>query len=154
MAKLETVLGGLDRPDVLTLLSEHLAEMNSVSPPESTHALDLAGLNDSSVTFWTVLSGEQAAGCAALKKLSPKHAEIKSMRTSNSHRGKGVAKLLMNTILTTAKQRDYQQLSLETGSMDFFLPARNLYERFGFEYCPPFADYVEDPNSVFMTLKF
>lgn len=153
MSKLEIQLGGLDRADVVDLLNEHLAEMRSVSPPESTHALDLAGLEANDVTFWTVTLDNQVVGCAALKELTSTYAEIKSMRTAKSHRGQGIAKFLMIGILDEAKQRGYQQLSLETGSMDFFLPARKLYEHFGFEYCPPFAGYVEDPNSVFMTLK-
>jgi putative acetyltransferase len=91
------------------------------------------------------------AGCGALKELDPQHAEIKSMRMASSHRRKGVAKQLLQHMLDEAKHRGYTRVSLETGSMDFFLPARALYASFGFEHCPPFADYIEDPNSVFMT---
>jgi putative acetyltransferase len=91
------------------------------------------------------------AGCGALKELDPQHAEIKSMRMASSHRRKGVAKQLLQHMLDEAKHRGYTRVSLETGSMDFFLPARALYASFGFEHCPPFAVYIEDPNSVFMT---
>ena len=91
------------------------------------------------------------AGCGAIKELVPQHAEIKSMRTASSHRRKGVAKQLLQHLLDEAKQRGYTRVSLETGSMDFFMPARALYASFGFKNCTPFSDYIEDPNSVFMT---
>jgi putative acetyltransferase len=125
-----------------------------VSPLESVHALDLNKLRKPEITFWTVWDGNQLAGCAAIKELNADHAEIKSMRTSNTHRGKGVAIKIMEHILTVAAERNYQRLSLETGSQDFFIPARKLYERFGFEYCEPFGDYAEDPYSAFMTKAF
>src|SRR5690606_18179958 len=105
------------------------------------------------ITFWSLWDGDNLAGCGALKELDTTHAEIKSMRTANNYRGKGVAIKIMEHILAVAAERGYQRLSLETGPMDFFLPARKLYERFGFSYCGPFADYSEDPHSVFMTKK-
>ena len=138
-------------PEVAILLTEHLDDMYAVSPPESVHALDLEKLRKPEITFWSVWDGESLAGCGALKQLSEDHAEIKSMRTSNLYRGKGVAIKLMEHILATANERNYQRLSLETGTQDFFEPARKLYERFGFEYCGPFGDYAEDPYSAFMT---
>jgi putative acetyltransferase len=141
-------------PEVAQLLNEHLQDMYAVSPPESVHALDLNKLRKPEITFWTVWDGNQLAGCAAIKELNADHAEIKSMRTSNTHRGKGVAIKIMEHILTVAAERNYQRLSLETGSQDFFIPARKLYERFGFEYCEPFGDYAEDPYSAFMTKAF
>jgi len=134
-------------------LEEHIKEMKSVSPPESKHALDLDGLRSPNVTFWTVWESEQIIGCGAYKKLDSTHAEIKSMRVSSKHRGKGVASKLLQHILNEALSQGYRQLSLETGSMPFFEPARNLYGKFGFESCPPFDNYSEDPNSVFMTLE-
>jgi putative acetyltransferase len=90
-------------------------------------------------------------GCGAIKELDLRHGEIKSMRTVSLHQRKGVASRLMQHILEEAKRRCYQRLSLETGSMDAFAPARSLYARFGFEPCGPFASYVVDPYSVFMT---
>jgi putative acetyltransferase len=90
-------------------------------------------------------------GCGALKELNPQHGEIKSMRTASLHRRKGVAATLLKHILEEAKNRKYKRVSLETGPMDAFLPARNLYAGFGFKKCRPFADYVEDPYSVYMT---
>jgi putative acetyltransferase len=138
---------------VAQLLEEHLQDMYAASPPECVYALDLEKLRKPEITFWTLWDGENLAGCGAIKELNATQAEIKSMRTANNYRGKGVAIKIMEHILRVAADRGYQQLSLETGSMDFFIPARKLYERFGFNYCGPFADYPEDPHSVFMTKK-
>jgi len=138
-------------PEVAQILTEHLTDMYAVSPPESVHALDLDKLRKPEITFWSVWDGNQLAGCGALKELDATHAEIKSMRTANAYRGKGVAVKIMEHILGVAAERNYQRLSLETGPQEFFLPARKLYERFGFEYCGPFGDYAEDPYSTFMT---
>ena len=138
-------------PEIQELLREHLRNMREVSPPESVHALDLDALRRPEVTFWTVWEEGELLGCGALKELDAGHAEIKSMRTAARHRRKGVAKLLLAWIVEEAVRRGYSRLSLETGSMEFFEPARRLYASFGFHDCAPFADYLEDPNSVFMT---
>ncbi len=137
--------------EIAALLNEHLRDMHRVSPPESIHALDLEGLRKPAIIFWTIWDEGSLAGCGALKELDPQHAEIKSMRTAFSHRRKGVAKQMLQHLLKEAKQRGYTRVSLETGSMEFFIPSRTLYASFGFAYCPPFADYIGDPNSVFMT---
>ena len=148
---LRVVPDDLSGPDIAEFLREHLRDMLSVSPPESTHALDLTGLRRPEVTFWTVLDGDTLVGCGALKELEPAHGEIKSMRTAGSHRGRGVASLMLSHLLAEARARSYARLSLETGSFEFFAPARALYSKFGFTYCAPFADYREDPHSVFMS---
>jgi putative acetyltransferase len=137
--------------EVHELLREHLRNMSLHSPPESVHALDIEGLRKPGITFWTVWEGGELLGCGALKELDSGHAEIKSMRTSSSHLRKGVARNLLNHIIEEAGRRGYRRLSLETGSAEAFEPARRLYAGFGFTYCGPFADYVEDPYSVFMT---
>lgn len=137
--------------EIRGLLEEHLADMRAISPPESVHALDLDGLRRPEITFWTAWSGAALLGCGALKELSPDHGEVKSMRTARAHRRGGVARAMLAHIVAEARRRGYERLSLETGSMAEFAPARALYERFGFGYCGPFAGYVDDPNSVFMT---
>lgn len=137
--------------EIAALLQEHLDSMAEHSPPESTHALDLDALRAPQVTFWSVWQGRELMGCGALKELDAQHGEIKSMRTVRSHLRKGVAAALLAHMLREAKRRAYRRLSLETGSMQAFAPARALYTRFGFQPCPPFANYVEDPYSVFMT---
>lgn len=143
----------LSGPAVRALLEEHLRSMYEISPPESVHALDLAELRKPEITFWAVWDGDELLGCGALKELGPQHGEVKSMRTANAHRRKGVARAVLKHIIEEARRRSYTLLNLETGSMDAFLPARTLYEGFGFTYCAPFADYVDDPNSVFMELN-
>jgi putative acetyltransferase len=141
----------LQGPEIYKLLQEHLQSMALHSPPESVHALDIEGLRQPGITFWTVWENDELLGCGALKELDSQHAEIKSMRTSSLHLRRGVAKNLLNHILEEARRRGYGRLSLETGSAEAFEPARKLYAGFGFTYCEPFADYVEDPYSVFMT---
>ena len=125
--------------------------MASLSPPESVHALDLDGLRRPEITFWTVWSGNELLGCGALKELDPRHGEIKSMRTAPAHRRKGVARAMLDHIIGEAKARSYERLSLETGSIKAFEAAQELYANSGFSVCPPFADYTEDPNSLYMT---
>jgi putative acetyltransferase len=144
-------LDDLSGSEIYKLLQEHLQSVALHSPPESVHALDIEALRKPEITFWSVWENGELVGCGALKELDSQHAEIKSMRTSSLHLRKGVAKNLLNHILEEAKRRGYSRLSLETGSMEAFEPARKLYANFGFIYCEPFADYVEDPYSVFMT---
>jgi putative acetyltransferase len=141
----------LTRPEIIALLREHLHSMTLHSPPESIHALDIDALRKPEITFWSVWRNAELAGCGAIKELDPRHGEIKSMRTVSSHLRTGVATTLMHHIIEEAGRRSYERLSLETGSMEAFAPARRLYARFGFKYCAPFADYVDDPYSVFMT---
>lgn len=140
--------------DVVALLQAHLDDMHRHSPPESVHALDLDALRRPEITFWTMRDdGGALMGCGALKQLDAGHGEIKSMRTAAAHLRRGVAATLLRHVLRTARARGYRRLSLETGAPEAFAPARALYARFGFAECGPFADYAEDPWSVFMTLE-
>jgi putative acetyltransferase len=141
----------LNGPEIAALLAEHLAGMRSLSPPESVHALPLEGLRRPEVTFWSVWENGELLGCGALKELDPRHGEIKSMRTASGHRRKGVARAMLEHILGEARRRGYRRLSLETGAQPGFEPARQLYASAGFIACGPFAQYTNDPNSVFMT---
>jgi putative acetyltransferase len=147
----EIRIDDLTGPEIAGFLEDHIRDMRSVSPPESKHALDLDGLRKPDITFWSVWDGKQLVGCGAIKELDSTHGEIKSMRTRASHRGKGIGSLVLRHILEVAKERRYRRVSLETGSMPFFEPARRLYRSHGFEECPPFASYKLDPNSVFLT---
>lgn len=143
----------LSGAEVAALLSEHLEGMATHSPPESIHALDLAALRTSDIKFWTAWDNGNLLGCAALKQLDRQHGEIKSMRTTSDHLGKGVATALLIHIIRESRMRSYTRLSLETGSGAAFTPAHKLYEKFGFEYCGPFSDYEPDSFSRFMTLE-
>ncbi|MDV8054926.1 MULTISPECIES: GNAT family N-acetyltransferase [unclassified Rhodococcus (in: high G+C Gram-positive bacteria)] len=143
----------LSRPEVHALLSEHLEDMHATSPAKSVHALDLSGLRGPGVTVWTAWEADALLGIVALKKLSPDHGELKSMRTTGAARGQGVASRLLGFVLDQARERGYVRVSLETGTQDYFAAARRLYVRHGFVECPPFADYVVDPSSTFFSLS-
>ncbi|MGJ8681791.1 GNAT family N-acetyltransferase [Paraglaciecola sp.] len=143
----------LTHPKIGLLLQEHLDDMRATSPPECVHALDLPKLRSPSITFWSIWSGEELLGCAALKRLTPTHHELKSMRTARVHTGKGVANKLLQHLLQHAKTTGITRLSLETGSQEYFKPAHKLYLKYGFEYCGPFANYTNNPNSKFMQLQ-
>ena len=136
---------------IIELLQLHLRSVALHSPPESIHALDLERLRQPDITFWSAWHGSELLGCGALKALDDAHGEIKSMRTVPRHLRQGVAAALLRHIIDEAKRRRYRRLSLETGSAAAFAPARTLYAKHGFVACGPFADYVEDPYSVFMS---
>jgi len=136
---------------IVALLGEHLEHMHSITPAESVHALDIDELRGADVTFWSAWEEDELLGCGALQALDAASGEIKSMRTVVRWQGRGVGSAILDRILAEARQRRYRRLYLETGSMAEFAPARALYERYGFRYREPFGDYVEDPNSVFMT---
>ncbi|MBD3109268.1 GNAT family N-acetyltransferase [Bacillus sp. AGMB 02131] len=148
---MEIKVDDLSGPEVAHLINEHLYSMTLHSPPESIHALSLEHLKKPDITFWSAWENGQLIGCGALKMLDTQHGEIKSMRTSSHHLRKGVARKMLEHIIQEAVNRGMSRLSLETGSMAAFEPARKLYESFGFRYCKPFSGYIEDPNSVFMT---
>jgi len=141
---------------VIRLLEEHRQEMFKHSPPESVHALDIPAMQAPEITFWSAWLDNEFTGCGALKELNfndvERYGEIKSMKTCANHLRQGVAMALMAQLIEVAKQRGYSRLSLETGTMPAFIAARTLYQKLGFRKCPPFANYVEDPHSVCMTL--
>ncbi|MDH6226776.1 MULTISPECIES: GNAT family N-acetyltransferase [Streptomyces] len=140
------------RDDVAALLDEHLQDMYATSPPESVHALDHGTLAGAGIVFVTARAADGTLlGCGALKELGPDHGELKSMRTTAAARGRGIASAVLEHLTGLAERGGYRRLSLETGVEDYFAAARRLYARHGFTECGPFADYTEDPNSVFMT---
>lgn len=146
------VPGNLDDPQVVALLQIHLTRSRAETAPGSAHALDLTGLKSPAITFWTVWDDDVLLGFGALRRLSPDHGEVKSMHTVESERRNGVGSAMLRHIIAAARARAMSRLSLETGSSDYFRSARALYRKHGFVECAPFADYVPDPNSVFMTL--
>jgi putative acetyltransferase len=148
---LEIRVDDLSGSEIAALLREHLENMYEISPRESVHAMDIERLRSSDITFWSAWDCGELLGCGALKELDAQSGEVKSMRTVSAHRRKGVASKILDTIIDEARRRGYERLKLETGSEQSFAPAQALYERYGFVYCGPFGEYVEDPNSVFMT---
>jgi len=155
LQELQIRLDDLSDPRIEAFMQEHLKDMRAVSPPESVHALDMDQLRQPNIAFWsawlTGADGDMLVGTGALKRLDAGHAELKSMRTSTRHRGRGIARQLLNHLLQEARARGFARVSLETGTQPFFEPARQLYLRHGFVECGPFADYGPDPSSFFMT---
>ena len=153
MSRLQIREDDLAGREIADLMREHLENMHEITPPQSVHALDLEALRLPDITFFSAWEGSELLGCGALKELDSKSGEIKSMRTVKAHRRKGVASKILEHIIKEAQRRAYDCLNLETGAIPEFAPARALYIRYGFEYRSPFADYIDDPNSVFMTKK-
>lgn len=145
--------GDFGDPQIMALLQAHMATMQAHSPPESIHALPLAALQTPDISVWAAWEGGTLLAVGALKAISASHGEIKSMHTARAMRGRGIAQAMLDHIVNEAAARGYQRLSLETGSMAAFRPARDLYHRNGFDPCPPFEGYTDDPNSLCMTRR-
>jgi putative acetyltransferase len=152
-AMIRITAGDLEDPRVVELLGVHVATARAATAQGSAHALDVSGLRSPDVDFWAIWDDEELLGIGALRRLAPDHGEVKSMHTARSARRRGVGSAMLRHIIAAARVRGYSRLSLETGSWEYFRPARAFYRGHGFEECPPFADHVPDPNSVFMTLE-
>lgn len=139
-------------PDVRRLLTVHLAFARGQTPPEDAHALDVEDLADPSVMFFSLRRGGALLSVGALKRLDAEHAEVKSMHTVDAARGQGIGRRMLAHLIAVARAEGYRRLSLETGSMDAFAPARALYADAGFTLCEPFGEYRLSPNSTYMTL--
>ena len=137
--------------EVAMLMARHTADMHADTPAESIHMMDAGQLAVPEVLFYVMRDDGMAIGMGAFKRMDASHAEIKSMHVLSEYRGQGLSRLMLDHLMAEAGQQGISRLSLETGSQAMFEPARRLYARAGFEYCPPFGDYVLDPNSVFMT---
>ena len=149
---LKSIEGNFDNPEVHVLLIKHFIELRSVSPEGSAHVLDIAGLKDPSIKFWSLWDGQNLMGIGALKFLDKEHGEFKSIRVSNKFKGKGNGLKVINYLINEAEKLNIKRLSLETGAGDFFLVARKLFNKCGFKTCKPFSHYKNDINSVYMTM--
>ena len=148
---MKSIENNFDEPQVNELLLKHFIELRSVSPPGSTHVLDIPGLKDSTIRFWSLWDGENLVGCGALKILEKEHGEFKSIRIHDNFRKQGQGINVINHLINEAKKLKIKRLSIETGAGDFFIPARKLFKKTGFTACEPFAHYKEDANSVYLT---
>jgi putative acetyltransferase len=145
------IAGDLNDPRVVDLVRHHVMRGRTETAPGSAHALDVAGLASPDITFWTLWKDETLAGTGALKRLSADYGEVKSMHTVESMRGRGVGSAMLSHIITAARASGISRLYLETGTWEYFAPARAFYRSHGFTECPPSGDYILDPNSVFMS---
>ena len=149
---MKSIEGNFDNSEVNDLLKKHFAELKSVSPTGSTHVLDIDGLKDPSIKFWSLWENNELIGCGALKFLEKNHGEFKSIRVADQFRKKGSGERIINHLIVEAKKLNILKLSIETGAGEFFLPARSLFSKFGFKKCPPFANYKDDPNSCYYSI--
>ncbi len=149
---MKSIENNFDDPKVNDLLVKHFVELRSVSPQGSTHVLDIPGLRVPSIKFWSLWEEEELIGCGALKFLDENHGEFKSIRIVDKFRGQGLGKKIIDHLISEAKILKIKKLSIETGSGDFFKPARKLFGKCGFKKCEPFAHYKNDPNSCFFTI--
>ncbi len=149
---MKSVEGNFENPEVNELLNKHFIELRSVSPEGSAHVLDIIGLKDKSIKFWSLWDNNQLIGCGALKFLEKNHGEFKSIRVADKFRKLGIGEKIIEHLIGEAKKLEISKLSIETGAGNFFLPARKLFSKFGFKKCAPFAHYKEDPNSCYYTL--
>ena len=148
---LKSIEGNFDNPEVHELLTKHFVELRAASPEGSAHVLDIPGLKDKSIKFWSLWQDEMLMGCGALKFLEKDHGEFKSIRVHDKFRGKGNGEKVIKHLIDEAKKLKIKRLSIETGAGKFFAPARKLFDNFGFKPCPPFAHYKEDVNSLYLT---
>jgi putative acetyltransferase len=149
---MKSIEGNFDNPEVNELLIKHFIELRSVSPEGSTHVLDIAGLKDPSIIFRSLWEQDQLIGCGALKFLNKNHGEFKSIRVADKFRKKGKSIKVINYLINKAKKLNIKKISLETGTGNFFIPARKLFDKCGFRVCKPFAHYKEDPDACYMSL--
>ena len=149
---MKSIEGNFDNSEVLELLNKHFIELRSVSPVESTHVLDIEGLKDQNIKFWSLWEGNLLMGCGALKFLNKEHGEFKSIRVEDRFRKKDNGIKILKHLIFEAKKLNIKRISVETGTGDFFTPARKLFNKCGFKLCKPFAHYKEDPNSCYMSM--
>ena len=148
---IKSIEGNFDNPEVNELLTKHFIELRAASPEGRAHVLDIPGLKDKSIKFWSLWENENLLGCGALKFLDNDHGEFKSIRVHDKFRKKGNGIKVIKHLIIEAKKLNIKRLSIETGAGDFFKPARKLFEKCNFEPCDPFAHYKDDINSIYLT---
>jgi putative acetyltransferase len=150
---MKSIEGNFDNSEVLELLNKHFIELRSVSPEGSAHVLDIEGLKDQNIKFWSLWEDNLLMGCGALKFLNKEHGEFKSIRVEDRFRKKDNGIKILKHLIFEAKKLNIKRISVETGTGDFFTPARKLFNKCGFKLCKPFAHYKEDPNSCYMSMR-
>ncbi|MBN8533046.1 MAG: GNAT family N-acetyltransferase [Rhizobiales bacterium] len=145
--------GDFSDPQVIALLRYHYEQNRANSPQGSCHVLDLSAMQVPEIAFFTLWEGSGLLGMGALKQLDGGEGELKSMRTLPAAQRRGVASAIVQCLIEEGRKMGLRRLYLETGSYEYFRPARELYAKHGFVECPPFAGYLADPNSTFMMLE-
>ena len=149
---MKSIEGNFDNSEVNELLINHFIELSSISPVCRDHVLDIPGLKNPSIKFWSLWENNQLIGCGALKFLDKEHGELKSIRVADRFRRKGNGIKVINHLIDEAKKLNIKKISLETGAGNFFGSARKLFHKCGFKSCEPFAHYKKDPEACYMSL--
>ena len=149
---MKSIEGNFDNPEVNELLINHFIELSSVSPIDKGHVLDIPGLKNLKIKFWSLWENDELIGCGALKFLDKEHGELKSIRVADKFRRKGNGIKVINHLIDKAKKLNIKKISLETGTGNFFVPARKLFDKCGFKICEPFAHYKKDLDAHYMSL--
>lgn len=139
------------QPDLALLHERHTQAMHADTPPESIHMMSADALAHPDIAFFVMRDDGRPVGMGAVKRITPDHAELKSMHILHEDRGRGLAQTMLDHLIVMARADGITRLSLETGSQPSFEAARRLYFAAGFEECGPFEGYGPDPNSTFMT---
>ena len=148
---IESIEGNFDNPEVNKLLTKHFIELRAASPVGSAHVLDIPGLKNPTIKFWSLWENKKLLGCGALKFLNKGHGEFKSIRVHDNFRNTGKGVKVIEHLIEEAKKLKIKRLSIETGAGKFFEPARKLFKKCNFKPCQPFAHYKEDINSIYLT---
>jgi putative acetyltransferase len=149
---IEIGLDDLSDGKVISLLELHRYEMFKHSPPQSVHALDVEAMHHPDLSFYSARLDGRFVACGALKKHDANLTEIKSMKTKDQFLRLGIANAMLIFLIDNARKCGCSKVCLETGTVDAFIPARQMYTRAGFVKCEPFSGYVRDPHSVCMAL--
>ena len=148
LAGVRVALEAADQPEVIALIAELDAYQTALYPPESHHGIDIDALAQPHVLFAVARHGDgAAAGCGAVV-VGPDFGELKRMFVRPQGRGQGVGQALLSFLEGEARAKGCRALLLETGVSQ--PEALALYERSGYRRRGPFAQYWDDPLSVFM----
>ncbi|MFZ1926074.1 MAG: GNAT family N-acetyltransferase [Solirubrobacteraceae bacterium] len=153
MDELDIAIADPRLDDVRQLVEHHLKFGRSHSPPQDAHALEVDSLLDPAVTLFSIRRRGELVAIGALKRLDDQHAELKTMHTAEHVRGLGIGRAMLDHLLSVARERGFEDVSLETGVHEAFAPARSLYASEGFAPCEPFGDYRPSPNTTYMTMR-
>jgi putative acetyltransferase len=137
------------QPDVLALLDQSDSYFRALYPAESNHLVSADVLRVHRAVFLAARRHGELLGSIALLAIAPGHAEMKRMFVRADVRGIGLGRRLLNALEEVACHRSITRISLETGIKQS--EAIGLYRASGYQDCPPFGDYKDDPLSLFMT---
>lgn len=136
-----------DTPDARMLIDELETHLEPYYPKTSRHGYSVEKLLQQGVAFFVIRLDGIPAGCGGVQLFGSEYGELKRMFVRPQFRGLGLARLMLRHLEEFAREHHIHVLRLETGIHQ--KAAIRLYEKWGFQYIPPFGEYVEDPLSRF-----